>query len=196
MPQISSSSAVVTCLVSEDHIAHNLILASLPENKWLDLAAGGPRPVSCNSTLVKYSKKLTVRLKSLSLFLPFLLASIVILHTFSCYAITIVLSMQVSVCTIKVHILQHNVGFPLRRRWAFRDGNFLAHTLCSLFLASVSVIFTFLCFSAAIPNPSFSSQCTAWEAGRTVVVIFLTDATQQPARAKMPPREEVRIIWT
>lgn len=35
VPQISSSSALVTCLVSEDHIdiAHNLILTSLPENK-------------------------------------------------------------------------------------------------------------------------------------------------------------------
>lgn len=37
----------------------------------------------------------------------------------------------------------------------------------------------------------FPLSMRSWE---NSVVVFLTDATEQPATAKMPPHEEVRII--
>lgn len=70
--------------------------------------------LSCNLTLPKYLKKLTRHLMSSSLFLPFLLSSILILCAFSCCAVTILFSVQVSVVPLKY--VSHNTVWLLLMR--------------------------------------------------------------------------------
>lgn len=53
------------------------------------------------------------------------------------------------------------------------------------FLSSVSVISAFLC-----PKYLLSTQCKK----QNSAVIFLTDATEQPVRAKITPHEAVSIV--
>lgn len=139
-----------------------------------------------------------MNVKPSSLFLLFLLSSIVVLHVFILQSNYSQYKFEPVVLKSKAHLLNvcillHNVGFSLWRSWAFMDGDILADTLCSLFyLQFISFIFSFSYFCIfASQIPSLSTQCKK----QNSAVIFLTDATEQPVRAKITPHAADSIVW-
>lgn len=138
-----------------------------------------------------------MHVKSLSLFLPFLLSSIVVLHMFSCYAAT-TFFLNVSFSVYEVHILQHNpehnVGFSLWMMVSIYRWKGLETCIILSFFICSSVILLFWLLvrqSQTLPVLSVYSMRNR----ENTVVIFLTDATEQPVRAKKASHEEVRVIW-
>lgn len=111
---------------------------------------------------------------------------------FSCYAAT-TFFLSASFSVYEVHILQHNVGFSLWTMVSIYRWKDLETYIILSFIICSSVILRFWLLvqqSQILPVLSVYSM-RSWE---NTVVIFLTDATEQPVRGKKPSHEEVRTI--